>query len=201
VKVQGREFGEVWLVDFEYQSLPGERPVPTCMVAVEVGTGRTLRLWQDELRWLRSAPFNVGPDSLFVAYYASAELGCFYELGWSPPVNILDLFVEFRNLLNGHKLELGFGILGALAYFNMPALDAIEKKEMRELAIRGGPFTDQERRALLEYCQTDVVALAKLLPAMERHLDMPRAIVRYPDRFGGERGADCAATARDPAPV
>jgi DNA polymerase I len=40
---------------------------------------------------------------LFVAYYASAELGCFKALGWPMPVRILDLFVEFRCHLNGTK--------------------------------------------------------------------------------------------------
>ena len=42
-----------------------------------------------------------GRDSLFIAYYASAELGCFRALGWPRPANILDLFVEFRNRTNG----------------------------------------------------------------------------------------------------
>ena len=31
-----------------------------------------------------------------MAYYASAEMGCHLALGWKLPVNILDLFPEFR---------------------------------------------------------------------------------------------------------
>jgi hypothetical protein len=49
---------------------------------------------------------------------------------------------------------------------------------MRELAIRGGPFTGAERVALLDYCQSDVDALARLLPAMLPHIDLPRALLR-----------------------
>ena len=34
---------------------------------------------------------------------------------------------------------------------------------MRELAMRGPPYSPAERRDLLAYCETDVVALAYLL--------------------------------------
>ena len=47
---------------------------------------------------------------------------------------------------------------------------------MRELAMRGGPFTADERAALLDYCETDVEALARLFPKMLPHIDLaPRA--------------------------
>ncbi len=95
------EYGEIWLCDFEFRSLPGERPDPVCMVAHEFRSGRRIWLWQDELLECEAAPFSVGPDSLFVAYYASAELGCFLALGWELPERVLDLFVEFRRATNG----------------------------------------------------------------------------------------------------
>ena len=57
-------------------------------------------------------------------------------------------------------------------------MDASEKTEMRELAIRGGPFTSEEMAALIDYCQTDVDALDKLLPVMLPKIDFPRAIHR-----------------------
>ena len=37
---------------------------------------------------------------------------------------------------------------------------------MRDLILRGGPWTDDERNAILTYCESDVVGLARLLPAM-----------------------------------
>ncbi len=75
-------YREVWLADFEFQAPPGERPQPVCLVAFEFHSGRQIRLWQDDLRRLKSPPYSVGTDSLFVAYYASAELGCHLALGW-----------------------------------------------------------------------------------------------------------------------
>src|SRR5262249_17941810 len=122
--------------------------------------------------------YPVGPDVLFVAYYASAELGCHLALGWPMPARVLDLYAEFRNLTNGRPVPHGSGLLGALAFFVLDALDAAEKDTMRALALRGGEYTDAERNALLDYCQTDADALARLLPRMAPHLDLPRALLR-----------------------
>jgi hypothetical protein len=171
-------FREVWAVDFEFQADKGERPAPICMVARELRTGRVVRLFAEELEAMGRPPFGTGPDILFVAYYASAELGCFLALGWPMPARVLDLFVEFRCLTNGRTLPAGAGLLGALTYFGLDSMDGAEKEEMRALAMRGGPYTKAERVALLDYCQTDVDALAKLLPKMIDRIDLPRALLR-----------------------
>jgi hypothetical protein len=121
-------------------------------------------------------PYSIGPDVLFVAYLASAELSCHLALGWPLPARVLDLYVEFRNRANGLSPPNGFGLLGALAFYGLDAMDAAEKEAMRKLAIRGGPWTSAEREALLAYCGSDVLALAKLLPAMEPELDLSRAV-------------------------
>ncbi len=44
--------------------------------------------------------------------------------------------------------------------------------------MRGGPYTDTEVTALVGYCETDVDALEKLLPAMADKIDLPRALLR-----------------------
>jgi hypothetical protein len=170
-------FDEIWLLDFEFHAPQGEQPLPLCLVAREIHSGRLVRQWL-ELDSPSAAPFAVGERSLFVAYFASAELGCFLSLGWPVPVRILDLYVEFRCLTNGLSVPCGNGLLGALAYYGINSLGTAEKTQMRELAIRGGPYNAAERLALLDYCQTDVDALAKLLPAMLPAIDMPRALLR-----------------------
>ena len=99
-----------------------------------------------------------------MAYYASAELGCFLALGWPMPARILDLFAEFRASTNGLSLPCGAGLLGALQRHGLDAMAADEKTAMRDLVLRGGPWSEEERRAILDYCQADVDALAALLP-------------------------------------
>jgi DNA polymerase I len=157
------DFREVWAVDFEFSAPPGERPRPLCMVAWELRSSRKLRIWEDELWGIERAPYPTDSESLIVAYYASAELGCHLTLGWPMPENVLDLYAEFRILSNGLPTPCGNGLLGALAWFGLDGIDAADKDSMRQLALRGGPYTDQERAALLDYCESDVAALARLL--------------------------------------
>ena len=172
-------FSEVWAVDFEFRpedGREGNRPDPVCLVAYELKGGRRLRLWRDEFGPF--PPYSVGPNSIFLAYYASAEIGCHLALGWPKPARILDLFTEFRCHTNGVRPAGGSGLLGALSYFGIDGMDAAEKDAMRDLVLRGGPWADQERKDILQYCESDVSSLAKLLPPMLRHIDLPRALLR-----------------------
>jgi DNA polymerase family A len=172
------EFDEIWCVDFEFYAPDGERAVPLCLVARELRTSRHFRTWRDELSQLSEPPYRTGDDSLFVAYYASAEMGCHLALNWPLPEYVLDLFAEFRVCTNGLNPLSGNGLVGALAYFGIDSIGALEKSEMRQLALRGGPWTPAERIALLNYCESDVVALVKLLEKLEPRIDVARALLR-----------------------
>ena len=178
MKIAYQTFAEVWLADFEFHAPPGECPEVICLVARELVSGRLVRLWHDEIKGLHTPPYRTDPKVLFVAYYASAEIGCHLSLGWPLPANILDLYTEFRVLSNGLSPPCGNGLLGALAWHGLATIAADEKTGMRYLAIRGSPFTPEEKAALLEYCQSDVDALARLLTAMRASLDLSRALLR-----------------------
>ena len=94
------------------------------------------------------------------------------------PERVLDLYVEFRNLTNGLPTPAGWSLLGALAYFGLDGMGAVEKRELQEAIGNGtwrGRFTPEE---ILDYCETDVEALARLLPAMVPRIDLPRALLR-----------------------
>jgi hypothetical protein len=80
--------------NFGRRDAVGGRPHPVCMLATELRGGRTWRLFEGEFG--PAPPFPIGPETLCVAYYSSAEWGCFLALGWPMPVNVLDLFVEFQ---------------------------------------------------------------------------------------------------------
>jgi hypothetical protein len=160
----GLPFGQIWCIDFEFTAEPGALPVPVCLVGHELATGRLIRLWQDDLP--ARPPFDTGDETLFVAYYASAEVGCFLALGWPVPARLLDLFTEFRNETNGLFPPLGNGLLSALAWHDIPAITKEQKQAGRDLVLRGGPWTVPERRDVLDYCQTDVDPLGPLLERM-----------------------------------
>ena len=178
-------FRNIVAVDFEFEfgghnsfdeaARSGERPRPGCMVAKELRGGQTWRIWRDEFGSL--PPFPTGNDSVVIAYYASAELGCFKALGWPKPAHILDLYVEFRNRTNGLWTPAGSGLVGALTYFGLDGIGAQEKDDLRALILRGGPWSEDEI-AILDYCGADVEALERLLPKMLPRIDLPRALLR-----------------------
>jgi DNA polymerase I len=178
INIGGFGYREIWLVDFEFSTSPGERQNPVCMVALDLSSGKVLRLWEDQLRGLQQPPFSMGSDSLYVAYYASAEMGCHLALGWGLPQNLLDLYVEFRNSTNGFPTPCGSGLVGALIHFGLDGISALEKESMRQLVLRGGPWSDCEKQGVLDYCESDVLALKHLLGAMGTKIDMPRALLR-----------------------
>jgi len=173
-------FREIWVVDFEYIGGPGERPVPVCLVAQEVRSGRSVRYWEDEWHTASSAqaPYPLDNQALFVAYYAPAEMRCHLALRWGLPAYVLDLYAEFRVATNGRPLPAGRGLLGALSYFGLDGMQASRKDDMRSRILRGPPYSAEERIAILDYCEADVDATRALLHAMAGDIDWPRAFLR-----------------------
>jgi DNA polymerase I-like protein with 3'-5' exonuclease and polymerase domains len=165
-----RDFREIVIVDAEYRRVAGKIEVH-CICAKEVLSGRQYRVWRDELERLKEPPYAHGWDTLFVSYNAPAELSCYLNLGWSMPPHILDLLIEHRQLVNGkvdkHEKR---GLLQALRYHGLPAMEETEKKRWQDLAMRGGPFTAEERDGLLQYCMEDCNAEHSLLGEMASRL-------------------------------
>lgn len=178
IEFNGQTFREITFVDFEFTANDGEVPVPICMVAAELGSGKVHRLFDEDLCRLKALPFPADNDSLVVAYYSSAEWSCCLSLGLDLPARALDLYTEFRCATNGRRLAAGWGLVGALQFFGLDAMPIATKEAMRALAMRGGPWTVDERHALLDYCGEDVAALQRLFTAMAPRLDVPRALLR-----------------------
>ncbi len=175
-------FAEVWLADFEFLAPAGERPTPICCVALELRSGRLVRLWDAELQ----QPLRMAPTALYVAYYASAEMGCHIALGWPLPSYVLDLFAEFRVLTNGREGQVGVegaSLLAALKFFGLSHLDPDGKSQWRARILAGPPYTPAECAGILDYCESDVRALQKLLPKLVAYVEgrpfwLPHALLR-----------------------
>jgi DNA polymerase I len=166
LRARFHHFREMWVVDTEFVAPDGEKPDVVCLVAREVFSGREIRLWRDELRKMGAAPWDVGPEVVTVAYFLPAELGCFQALGWEHPAVTIDLFCEFRTETNGLYLPDGNGLLGALTYHGLDGMPAEEKKRMQLFVMSGGPWSEQERLDIVNYCAADVYATEQLLAAM-----------------------------------
>ena len=90
-----------------YNLVAGDLPVVLCMVAYVLNENlqhvRTIRLWRGEFG--PTPPFDIGDDTLFVAYSAWAELTCFMTLGWKFPTHVFDLHTAYlaaSNVLAPH---------------------------------------------------------------------------------------------------
>src|SRR5262245_13508614 len=184
-------FRESWVVDTEYYPGPGKANgggdgdaiTPLCLVAYEMRSGRTVRLWQDELGPF--PPYRLDGDALVMGYMISAEYEFHIACGWGEPACALDPYVEFRHFVNDGSIKPGdrdkgfFGIGGALRYFCEDEIDAARKKDMRDRILQGPPFTQQERQDILAYCEDDVSALARLVPHIVPTIrSLPHAMFR-----------------------
>jgi hypothetical protein len=149
-------------------------------VAIEYFSRQKIRRWIDDKGVPLQAPFAVGADALVVAYFASSEVNCFLALDWPLPWHILDLYVETKWDICGKQGQPKKpSLVYALDHYGLDSLDANEKEEMRQLAMRQGwPYSETERQALLDYCELDVQALLRLLPRLWPRIDLPRALLR-----------------------
>ena len=93
-------FSEVWVWDSEFIPVPGWRVTPVCMAATEVRSGISKTVWFDHPGQRAENPLPFGPDALHIVYNAGAELSFALAAGWGLPQNVLDLWVERRNLTN-----------------------------------------------------------------------------------------------------
>lgn len=170
------DFNEFWVVDYEFIAGDGNPQKPICYVAKNVNTGDIISHWIENNETQPNYP--VDKKSLFIAYFASAEMGCHKTLNFKNPLYILDLFAEFRCLTNGAKIPSGNSLLGACAYYGINNSDATYKDSMRDRILQGAPYSKKERQDILEYCKKDVELTTTLFYRMKPDIDLPYALLR-----------------------
>ena len=169
-------FRQIYAIDTEFHCLDGFNPDPHCIVAYEIRSRRYIRLWKDN--FAASCPYDLGPESLIIAFAASAELRCHLSLGWPLPANLIDLFAEARLRFNFPGPERGrSSLLETLDRFEIPHIDPEEKKRLQKLC--SAPELPAEMKdQVLAYCQSDVDVLGELLLRLLPDMDLARALVR-----------------------
>lgn len=163
-------YQHIYVIDSEFTAMPGEHQVPICLVSLELKSGEIRQIWLDrEVNPL--FPFLVNDNDLFIAFNSSAEWNTFLALNWPLPLNVVDPYVEFCNLKNDNRRFFGgskpsLGLLDACKHFGIPTISSDEKDRMRDICIRGFPFSEEEKVGILKYCTTDVMATAQLVAEM-----------------------------------
>ena len=165
-------------LDFEYFGDDGERVNPVCLVWSDLKTEKMNLVWRDDLLEMKNPPFPVDDSTIFFSYYWPAEGSAFKALGWKQPELIVDCFAEFRSATNGKSVPCGSSLLGAMTYYGCPSMASEMKEAMRDLVLSGGPWSEAERVAILNYCEADVKALGELVQAMQKDIDLDIALFR-----------------------
>jgi len=186
-------FKSIAVCDFEYEVEPGDLPNVLCMVAYVLDENlrqlRTVRLFRGEFG--STPPFDVGPESLFVAYSAWAEMTCFQRLGWKFPVHVLDLHTAY---LAGSNLLLPYDpeeekkrkkprkrLSDACQAYGIEGWEHIDKATIAE-DIGNGNWCKYGRETVFQYCEEDVRKSTELLRAQVRGaagfapIDVPRVL-------------------------
>ena len=175
-------FRSIVVGDFEYEVGSGELPRPLCFVADVLNEHlervRTIRLWRDELG--TAPPFDTGPDTLFVAYSAWAEMTCFHVLGWRFPTHIFDLHTAYlaaSNVLLPCDQEVckkpRKRLPDACRAYGLAGWERIDKDTIAQ-DIGEGRWQVHGREAVLDYCLEDVCMSVRLLRAQLRpHAGLP----------------------------
>jgi hypothetical protein len=186
-------FRQTVVIDFEYEIEAGNLPNVLCMVAYVLDEFlrhvRTIRLWRGEFG--STPPFDIGPDSLFVAYSAWAEMVCFLVVGWRFPVHVLDLhtaYLAVSNLLLPYDPEEGEKrkkprkrLSDACRAYGIEGWEHIDKATIAE-DIGNGNWCKYGRETVFQYCEEDVRKSTELLRAQVRcaagfaPIDVPRVL-------------------------
>jgi DNA polymerase I-like protein with 3'-5' exonuclease and polymerase domains len=160
-------FKEVWIWDSEYIAVPGFHVTPVCMSGIELHSGATVSKAFSYTSQTLPNPMNFGPDALHICYMSTADLGFALAAGWGLPCNVLDPWVEYRNLTNGtvdaqgQKVEHGI-IAACHAYGIYDTTPEADKEANRDRISQGFPFTSEEMRRIQAYCDGDVRMLLNL---------------------------------------
>jgi len=172
---QWDDFDNIIIVDYEFRAGDGNPQVPICYVFKDVKTGEITKHWIDGFE--KNPLYPTDKKTLFIAYFASAEIGCHLSLGYKTPPYILDLYVEFRRLTNGLKTPCGDGLLGAGQFYGLSGDGANEKDATRDLILKNSIYTPDMKQKILTYCQHDVEYTYSLFERMKKDIDLPYALL------------------------
>jgi DNA polymerase I len=181
-----KNFITINVVDFEYEVEPGGLPNVLCMVVYVLNEFlqhiRTIKMWRGEFG--STPPFDIGPDALFVAYSAWAEMTCFKVLGWQFPVHIFDLHTAYlaaSNILlpynpDEKRKRERKRLPDAARAYGIEGWERIDKDTIAE-AIGNGRWREYGREACFGYCEEDVRISVKLLRAQLQRYQRGRTLL------------------------
>src|SRR6516225_9589850 len=180
-------FKHIVVCDFEYEIADGNLPDVLCTVAQVLDENlqhlRTIKLWRGEFG--AEPPFDIGPDALFVAYSAWAEMTCFKVLGWQFPVHLFDqhtAFLAASNILLPYnpdevRKKPRKRLSDACCAHGIEGWERIDKENISKAIGDGTWHTLFSPQEVVDYCEEDVRKSMELLRAqLLVGADVPRIL-------------------------
>jgi len=179
-------FSTIVVCDTEYETSggefnlrPGDLPVPLCLVAYILDENlnhvRTIKMWREELLTSKHPPFDIGTNTLVVAYSAQAELTIFKVLDWPFPTHVYDLHTAYlasSNILlpynpDEKRTKQRKRLSDACRAYGIEGWENIDKGQIAK-DIGEGRWRDYGQDAVFDYCEEDVKKSVELLRAQIR---------------------------------
>jgi DNA polymerase-1 len=178
-KLRALAVEDVIVLDCEYISRRGQPVEPICLCGISLFSGQ---VWRELYCPGAPCPLPSGPKVMYAGFAIHAECSYFLAAGWKLPTLICDLFAERMLRTNGRKDDRGgrlsATLLGTLQAYGIDSMTANEKTTMRDLILRGLPYTESEKESILNYCMEDVTSTQTLFNAMLPEIDFGFASVR-----------------------
>ena len=150
------KFKKIVVVDTEFQSDISNSYCTKALCAVykDLKTEQTLKIWDYEENNLAQHHFDF-EETLFVCFYATAEVGYFLKQLMGRPPYIFDCWTEYAKLYKNNR---DLSLLAASTAYSYPnPISKEEKEKFRDMCIKQNTWNKKEREEILNYCEGDVL--------------------------------------------
>ena len=148
------KFKKIVVVDTEFQSDISNSYCTKALCAVykDLKTEQTLKIWDYEENNLAQHHFDF-EETLFVCFYATAEVGYFLKQLMGRPPYIFDCWTEYAKLYKNNR---DLSLLAASTAYSYPnPISKEEKEKFRDMCIKQNTWNKKEREEILNYCEGD----------------------------------------------
>ena len=150
------KFKKIVVVDTEFQSDISNSYCTKALCAVykDLKTEQTLKIWDYEENNLAQHHFDF-EETLFVCFYATAEVVYFLKQLMGRPPYIFDCWTEYAKLYKNNR---DLSLLAASTAYSYPnPISKEEKEKFRDMCIKQNTWNKKEREEILNYCEGDVL--------------------------------------------
>ena len=202
---------KIFALDFEFKSSAERNyEIVSVSIREETGETRSWWLYKEDATKAEFKRFMAGINgATIISYAALAECRSLLSLGIDPlAYQWVDLYIEWRQLKNHNDLfkfgltknkdgavqkstpyhiasdfhkETGYGMVDCVLRMIGEDLNSTHKNQMRDLIINSEEFSENDKRNIMEYCESDVKYLFDVFNKMLKYYQVRLSLDKEPD--------------------